>query len=192
MWMSSCWPSLLLPQEGQHHTHRRPGQLGFLNGPWGFYRMGPGVGQGLSGGLRRRHPLAHLGPRRLQSHLFLGPLGPTSFCLGLSLRRALKCTGQGGCHRRDLPGSLWAPGPGGEPGLGTLAAQGARGWLALGQACSPRQPLMPLSPSQILGHWGQQGGAREKKGDWHMDMHEYQPQGSWLEGAHGGWEQRLE
>lgn len=81
--------------------------------------------------------------------------------------------GQGGHRHQGLAGFPWAPGPGREPGLWTLPAQGAWGWLALGsmdQACSLGQPLAQLPPPQVLGHWRQQGGDPGMKGDWDVGM----------------------
>lgn len=128
----------------------------------GIFQDGPRAGQVPSGGLRRRH-LAHLGPRSLLSRLVLRPLGLTSSCLGPSLRKALKCTMRRlGLRTRPgrVPPGTW-PWQGARVGTHThthTLPEGL-GWWVLGQACSPRQPLMWFWVLGVAG-WGsgEEGG----------------------------------
>lgn len=102
----------------------------------------------------------------LLSHLAPGPLEPTCSCLGPSLRGVSKCT----AGNPDLQM--------GRVAVITLAWQDSPGHLALAgsQACVRSLPAAPgagwhwacgLDPQplvlppllQVLGNWGQQGGA---------------------------------
>lgn len=134
-----------LPNGRQPHTPERPGQLGFLTGPWGFSRMGPRAGQGLE--MEPEAEASSCPSGVWEAPVPPGPGTPWADQLlpGSLLERGFEvhsgkhrpAAGQGGHRRRGLAGFPWAPGPGREPGLCTLPARGARGWLALGSMIRP-------------------------------------------------------
>lgn len=91
--------------------------------------------------------------------------------------------GQGSRHHLGLAGFPWAPGPGREPGLCSLAARGARGWLALG---SWVRPAASGAASSAAG-FGSPGPAGRGPGEGlrlDVGMRQCQPSSSWQ----GGWE----
>lgn len=98
--------------------------------------------------------------------------------------------GQGSRHHPGLAGFPWAPGPGREPGLCSLAARGARGWLALGSWVRPAASgaaSTPLCRVWVTG--ARQGGSPGEGLRLDVGMRQCQPSSSWQ----GGWElgQRL-
>ena len=155
--------------QAHHSKAASHGQLGFLTGHRGFFRMGLRVGWGLETEPEVAASSCFSGVWGLLSHLAPGPLELTSSCLGPSWRGVSKCTA-------------------GNPGLQmgrvaviTLAWQDSPGHLALAgsQACVRSLPMAPradwcwargsdLQPlalpplPQVLGHRGQLGGALER------------------------------